>query len=170
MAAGIRDAGLASAGRAGDHFHSAGRGERVPGGGGLVQAQPARRALLARVVRAVGQCRAELREVGAEAPRGQLAGQPRRGLRLRARDQPLLKRQLRGGGVPRDARTRIDAAAVQLAAQRGGQRRPLRGLQAHHLAGPAGQRLLGQAQQQLLHFLRAHPPGLRRQDERQLLE
>ena len=33
---GGQDAGLAGAGRAGDHFHGAGRGERVPGGGGLV--------------------------------------------------------------------------------------------------------------------------------------
>ena len=78
--------------------------------------------------------------------------------------------QLRGGGVPRDARPRVDAAPVQLAAQRCGQRRPFRGLQAHHLAGPAGQRLLGQAEQQLLRLLRAHLPGLRRHDQGELLE
>ena len=55
---GGQDAGLAGAGRAGDHFHGAGRGERVPRGGRLVQAQPARRGVLARVVRAAGQFRA----------------------------------------------------------------------------------------------------------------
>jgi hypothetical protein len=85
-------------------------------------------------------------------------------------NQPFLQRQLRGGGVPRDTRTRIDAAAVQFAAQRGGQRRPLRRLQAQHLAGPAGQGLLGQAEQQLLGFLRAHLPGFRRQHQGELLE
>ena len=42
------------------------------------------------------------------------------------------------------------------------------GLQAHHLAGSAGQRLLGQTKQKLLGFLRAHLPGLCRQDESQL--
>ena len=55
---GGQDAGLAGAGRAGDHLDGAGRGERVPGGGGLVQAQPARRGVLARVVRVAGQFRA----------------------------------------------------------------------------------------------------------------
>ena len=55
---GGQDPGLAGAGRAGYHFHGAGRGERVPCGGGLVQAQPARRGVLARVVRAAGQFRA----------------------------------------------------------------------------------------------------------------
>ena len=42
----------------GDHLDGAGRGEHVPGGGGLVQPQPARRGVLARVVRAAAQCRA----------------------------------------------------------------------------------------------------------------
>jgi hypothetical protein len=142
----------------------------VPRGGGLVQAQPAPRGVLARVVRSAGQCRAELREVGDETPSGRLTGQPRRVLRLRIRDETLLQGQLGGGGVSRDARPRIDAAPVQLAAQRGGQRRPLRRLQAHHLAGPAGQSLLGQAEQQLPRFLGAHLPGLCRQDQGQLLE
>jgi len=65
-----------------------------------------------RVVRAAGQCRAQLREIGAQTPRGQLAAQVWRGLRLRMRNQPFLHRQLRGGGVPRDTRTRINAAPV----------------------------------------------------------
>ena len=65
---GGQDAGLAGACRAGYHFDSASRGERVPGCGRLVQPQPARRVMFARVARAAGQCRAELREVGAETP------------------------------------------------------------------------------------------------------
>ena len=89
----------------------------MPDGGSLVQAQPARRGVLARLVRAAAQFCVEQRGIGAEAPRGQLTWKARRGLRLRVRDQPLLHRQLRGGGVPRDTRTRVDAAAVQLAAQ-----------------------------------------------------
>ena len=112
------------------------------------------------------------RSCARSAPRRRAASSPgtHGALRLRLRDETLLHRQLRGGGVPRDARTRIDAAAVQLAAQRRRQRRPLRCLQAHHLTGPAGQRLLAQAEQQLLGFLRAHVTGFCRQDERQLLE
>jgi hypothetical protein len=55
---GGQDPGLAGAGRAGDHFHGAGRGERVPRGGRLVQAQPAPRGVLARVLCAAGQGRA----------------------------------------------------------------------------------------------------------------
>jgi hypothetical protein len=51
---GGQDRGLARAGRAGHHLDRAGQSERVPCGGGLVQAQPARRGVLARVVRAVG--------------------------------------------------------------------------------------------------------------------
>ena len=57
----------------------------------------------------------------ASAPRRRAASSPgSRGapLRLRVRDQLLLSRQLRGGGVPRGARPRVDAAPVQLAAQR----------------------------------------------------
>jgi hypothetical protein len=165
-----QDGGLPGAGRAGDHFGGPGRGERVPRGGRLVQAQPARRAMLARDAGAAGQCRLQLREIGAETPRGQLAGQPRRALGLRVRDQLVFHRQLRGGGVPRDAGPRVDAAAVQLAAQRRGQRRPLRSLQAHHHTGPAGQGLLGQADQQLLRFLQVHSPGLRRHHQGELLD
>ena len=167
---GGEDAGLAGAGRAGDHFDGARRGKRVPDGGGLVQPQPARRGVLARVVRAAAQLRLEQRGVGAEAPRGQLAGQVRRALGLRVRDEVFFQGQLRGGGVPRDAGPRVDAAPVQLAAQRCGQRRPFRGLQAHHLAGPAGQGLLGQAEQQLAGFLRAHLPRLGRHDQGEVLE
>ena len=61
------------------------------------------------------------RSCARSAPRRRAASSPgsaRRALRLRVRDQPLLHRQLRGGGVPRDARPRVDAAPVQLAAQR----------------------------------------------------
>jgi len=70
-----------------------------------------------RALCAAAQLRLEQRYVGAQAPRGQLAEQPRRALHLRVRYQPFFQSQLRGGGVPRDTRTRIDAAAVQLAAQ-----------------------------------------------------
>jgi hypothetical protein len=55
---GGQDGGLAGASRAGDHFDGAGRGERVPRGGGLVQPQPARRLMSVCVVRAAGECRA----------------------------------------------------------------------------------------------------------------
>ena len=41
----------------------------MPGGGGLVQAQPARRGMLARIARAASQFRAYLREMGAETLR-----------------------------------------------------------------------------------------------------
>ena len=170
LSGGGQDPGFAGAGRAGDDLDGAGRGEHVPDGGGLVQPQPARRGVLARVVRAAAQLRLEQRRVGAEAARGQLARQARRALRLRVRDQPLFHGQLRGGGVPRDAGPRVDAAPVQLAAQRRGQRRPLGCLQAHHLPGPPGQGLVGQAEQQLLRGLRAHLPGLRRHDQGELLE
>ena len=168
---GGQDAGLAGAGRAGDHLDGAGRGEDVPDGGGLVQPQPARRGMLARVVRAAAQLRLEQR-----------AG-PRRGARAASspgsRGAPcacacatslFFQGQLRGGGVPRGAGPRVDAAPVQLAAQRRGQRRPFGGLQAHHVAGPAGQGLLGQAEQQLLGGVRVHLPGLRRHDQGELLE
>ena len=90
----------------------------MPDGRRLIQPQPAARGLLTRVLRAVAQLRLQQRRVGAQAPRRQLARQPRRALRLRLRDQLLLGRQLRGGGVPRDARPRVDAAPVQLPAQR----------------------------------------------------
>ena len=64
----------------------------MPRGGRLVQAQPARRVVLARDASAAGQCRLKLREIGAQTPRGQLAGQTRRTLSLRVRDQPLFNR------------------------------------------------------------------------------
>ena len=41
----------------------------MPDGGGLVQPQPARRGMFARVVRAAAQFRVEQRGIGAEAPR-----------------------------------------------------------------------------------------------------
>ena len=167
---GGQDPGLAGPGRAGDHLDGPGRGEHVPDRRRLIQPQPAARGLLARVLRALAQLRLQQRRVGAQAPRRQLARQPRRALRLRVRDQPLLGRQLRGGGVPRGARPRVDAAPVQLPAQRRRERRPLRRLQAHHIPAPPGQGLLGQAEQQLLRRLRAHPPGLRRHHQGQLLE
>jgi hypothetical protein len=167
---GGQDRGLAGTGRACDHFGGPGRGERVPRGGRLVQAQPARRVVLARDAGVAGQCRLQLREIGAETPRGQLAGQPRRTLSLGVCDQFVFHRQLRGGGVSRGAEPRVDAAAVQLAAQRRGQRRPLRSLQAHHLTGPAGQGLLREAEQQLLRFLRTQVTGLRGQHQGKLLE
>jgi hypothetical protein len=47
-------------------------------------------------------------------------------------------------------------APIQFSAQRGGRRRPLRGLQAHHVPGPAGQRLLCKADQELLRGRRVH--------------
>ena len=115
---GGQDPGLAGPGRAGDHLDGAGRGEHVPDGGGLVQPQPALRGLLACVLRALAQLRLQQR---ASAPRRRAASsprQPRRALRLRLRDQLLFGRQLRGGGVPRGAGPRVDAAPVQLAAQR----------------------------------------------------
>ena len=122
------------------------------------------------VGRAAAQLRLEQRCVGAQAARRHLARQARRALGLRVRDQLLFQGQLRGGGVPRDAGPGVHAAPVQLTAQRRGQRRPLRGLQAHHLAGPPGQGLLGQAEQQLLRRLRAHLPGFRRHDQGELLD
>ena len=84
---GRQDAGFAGAGRAGYHLDGAGEVSDVPDGGGLVHAQPARRGTLTRVVRTAAQLRVEQRGVCAQAPRGQLTGQPRRALRLRMRDQ-----------------------------------------------------------------------------------
>ena len=83
---------------------------------------------------------------GAPPARPAAAARPRAGLR----DERVFQGELRSGGVPRDARPRVDAAPVQLAAQRGGQRRPLRRLQAHHVPAPPGQGFLGQPEQQLL--------------------
>ncbi len=141
----------------------------MPGRRGLVGPQPARRGLLARVVRVVRvraavQLRLQQFGVGAETACSHFGGQPRRALRLGLREELILGGQLRGGDVPRDAGPRVDAAPVQLPAQGCGQRRPLGGLQAHHLAGPPGQRLLGQAEQQFLRFLWANLPGFRRQN------
>ena len=116
------------------------------------------------------QLRLEYRRIGAQTPRGQVAGQPRRALGLRMRDEPFFERQLRGGGVPRGTGPRVDAAPVQFPAQRRGQRWPFRRLQAYHLPGPAGQGLAGQAEQQLQDFFRAHLPGFRRHDQGELLE
>ena len=115
-------------------------------------------------------CAAQQRRVGAQAARRQLTGQPRRTLRLRLGEELFLQGQLRGGGVPRDAGPGVDAAPVQLAAQRAGQRRPLRGLQRDHLAGSPGQGLLRQAEQQLPGGRRVHVPGLRRHHQGELLE
>ena len=70
---GGQDPGLPGSGRPGDDLDGARRGEDVPDGGGLVQPQPARRGVLACVVRAAAQLRLEQRRVGAEAARGQVA-------------------------------------------------------------------------------------------------
>ena len=83
---GAEDSGLAGAGRAGDHFRGAGRGEHAPIGRGLVQPQPARRRLPTRV-REAAQLRLKQGGIGAEAPRGQVARQARRALRMRMRDE-----------------------------------------------------------------------------------
>jgi hypothetical protein len=115
----------------------------VPDGGGLVQPQPAQRGLLTRVPGAIAQLRLEQCCVGAQTARRHLAWQARRALRLCVGDQVVFHGQLRGGGVPRGAGTRVDAAPVQLAAQGRRERRPLRDLKAHHLPGPSGQGLLG---------------------------
>jgi len=70
---GGQNPGLARARRAGDHFHGAGRGKRVPTAAAWSSRSP-RGAPCSRGSRArPGQCRAKLREVGAETPRGQLA-------------------------------------------------------------------------------------------------
>ena len=167
---GGQDPGLPGPGRAGDYLDGACRGQDVPDGGGLVQPQPAQRGALACVMPAAAQLRLEHALVGAKAARGHLARQARRALGLRVREELLLQGQLRGGGVSRDAGPGVHAAPVQLTAQRRGQRRPLRGLQAHHLAGPPRQGLLGQAKQQCLRGLRAHLPGLRRHDQGELLD
>ena len=91
---------------AGPVITSTGRpGQDVPDGGGLVQPQPARRGVLARVVRAAAQLRLKHCRVGAQAPRRLTGRQPRRALRLRVRDQLVFQGKLRGGGVPRDAGT-----------------------------------------------------------------
>ncbi len=110
----------------------------MPDGGGLVQPQPARRGVLARVVPTAAQLRLEHGLVGAKAPRGQVACQARRALGLRVRNESVLQGQLRGGSVSRGAGPGVDAAPVQLTAQRRGQRRPFRCLQARHLASPTG--------------------------------
>ena len=162
--------GLARPRRAGHHLDGPGRGQHVPDRRRLIQPQPAARSLLMRVLRAFAQLRLHQLRVDAQAPRRQLARQPRRPPRLRVRDQPLLGRQLRGGGVSRDPRPRVDAAPVQLPAQRRRERRPFGRLQAHHVPAPPGQGLLGQAQQQLPRRLRAHPPGLGRHHQGQLLD
>ena len=78
--------------------------------------------------------------------------------------------QLRGSGVSRGPGPGVDAAPVQLAAQRRRERRPLGRLDAHHLTGPPGQGLVGQAEQQFLGFLGAHLPRLRRHHQREMLE
>ena len=127
-------------------------------------------ARLARVARAAAQLRLEHCRVGAQAPRRQLARQVRRALRLRVRDQLLFHGQLRGGGVPRDAGRSRRCARRAGGAATSGSGGHCGCLQAHHLAGPAGQRLLGQAEQQLLRRLRAHLPGLRRHDQCELLD
>jgi hypothetical protein len=88
----------------------------VPDGGSLVQPQPARRIVLA-CMRVAAQLRFEQCRVGAEAARRQVARWARRALGLRVRDRLLFQGQLRGGGVPRDAGTRVDAASVRLAAR-----------------------------------------------------
>src|SRR6266568_1015113 len=51
-----------------------------------------------------------------------------------------------------------------------GERRPFGCLQAHHLAGPPGQGLLGQAEQQFLSFFRAHLAGLWGERQGEVLE
>jgi hypothetical protein len=48
--AGGQDPGLARSGRAGDDLDGACRGQHVPGGRGLIEPQPARRGVLARVL------------------------------------------------------------------------------------------------------------------------
>ena len=134
----------------------------MPDGRGLVQPQPARRRALACVMRAAAQLRLEHGCVSAQLARRHLTRQARCALRLGVRDQLLFQDQLRGGGVPRGAGSGVHAAAVQLAAQRLGRRRPVGCLQAHDFPGPPGQGLLGQAEQQLVCGLRAHLPGLGR--------
>ncbi len=116
------------------------------------------------------QLRLERSRSGAQPACRYLAGHPRCAVGLRVGDQLVLCRELRGRREPRDAEPGVHAAAVQLSAQRRGQRRPQRGLQAHHLPGPPGQGLLGQAEQQLLRFLRTQLPRLGRQHQGQLLE
>ena len=120
-------AGLAGARGPDDHLHGPAGGEHVVDGGGLVETQPALRDVLARAVRALAQLCLEQRGVCAEPQRCLFGRQVRRALRLGLRDQPLLGGQLRGRGVAFGAWPRVDAAAVQVAAQRVGQRRPFAG-------------------------------------------
>ena len=142
----------------------------MPDGRGLVQPQPARRRALACVMRAAAQLRLEHGCVSAQLARRHLTRQARCALRLGVRDQLLFQDQLRGGGVPRGAGSGVHAAPVQLTAQRRGQWRPLRCLQAHHLPGPVGHGFVCQAEQQCLRGLRAHLPGLSRHDQGELLD
>ncbi len=69
-------------------------------------------------------CASSSAGISADAPRGQVAGQPRHVLGLRVRDECVFHGQLRGGGVPRDAGPRVHAAPVEFPAQRLGKRRP----------------------------------------------
>ena len=152
-------AGLAGARGPDDHLHGPAGGERVVDGGGLVEAQAALRDVLARVVRAFAQLCLEQRGVCAEPLRRLLGRQVRRALRLGLRDQPLLGGQLRGGGVAFGAWPRVDAAAVQVAAQRVRQRRPLRGLERDDGLDVPRQCLIGQAEQQRLRGAGRHAAG-----------
>ena len=162
--------GLARPRRAGHHLDGPGRGQHVPDRRRLVQPQPAARSLLMRVLRAFAQLRLHQLRVDAQAPRRQLARQPRRPPRLRVRDQPLLQptaaRRWRTARPPaacrRCARPAPGAATPGAAA--------IRRLQAHHVPAPPGQGLLGQAEQQLPRRLRAHLPGLGRHHQGQLLD
>ena len=67
----------------------------------LIQPQPATRSLLMRVLRAFAQLRRHQLRVDAQAPRRQLARQPRRPPRLRVRDIPVQGRATQGVRVMR---------------------------------------------------------------------
>ena len=118
-------------------------------GCGLVQPQPIPRDL-ACVVRSFAYLRFQQSRVGAKAFRCLLAWQAWCSLGLGMSDELFFRGKLRGGGISRGAWPGVDAAAVQLAAQRTGLRLPLRRLQADDIADGTRQGLIGQADEQIM--------------------